>query len=393
VRDAVAAVDVNAIKRYQPSQSKAHELLRRTTAGKRADLRRRDVCPQRVSHTRQSMDDNGLPHEQTNCGLKDDEVRGPANQPKGHNQCRRSRRRMRNIQENHQRSGRGKGERRGQDPGPAQFRDEGRPGMMQSCDPQRCVTAGDTNGVTAQRVPRACRRSRRREEQQERGGPERGKNERGPEDHRQSAEDADTNEAVDEHEQRPLPGQPRSANHVRPHLLLSCLGQQVFQCVSSREDLLELCFGDSEERSLLTRAKARVAPAGAAGQQRLLAHVVELLNMRQDYFVTVSIDGEDLHRTPDDNVSAVACFALSEDERRGRELDDLGDLGKPAELAGIEIAEQSKALEELLAFRRNHDLFRVTGSIKGQQQSNAGRDRTQFAVLIWHVLHLGGFSH
>jgi hypothetical protein len=37
----------------------------------------------------------------------------------------------------------------------------------------------------------------------------------------------------------------------------------------------------------------------------------------------------------------------------------LGELGKRAELAGLEIAEQSQALEELFAFRRNHDSFRV----------------------------------
>jgi len=111
--------------------------------------------------------------------------------------------------------------------------------------------------------------------------------------------------------------------------------------MSSCEDLLELRLGDSEERSLLTRAKARVATAGAAGQQRLLADVVEFLELRQDHFVTVPVDGEDLYRTPDDNVGAVTGFALSEDERRGGELDNLGDLGKRAELAGVEIAEQS----------------------------------------------------
>jgi hypothetical protein len=83
--------------------------------------------------------------------------------------------------------------------------------------------------------------------------------------------------------------------------------------------------------------------------------MVELLELRQDDFVTVPIDGENLHRTPDDNVGAVASFAFSEDERRGGELDDLGDLGKRAELAGLQIAEQSQALEKLLAFLRNHD--------------------------------------
>jgi hypothetical protein len=64
-------------------------------------------------------------------------------------------------------------------------------------------------------------------------------------------------------------------------------------------------------------------------------------------------------RVPDDNVGAVACFAFSKDERRGGELDDLGDLGECAELAGLKIAEQSEAVEDLLAFLRNHDSFRV----------------------------------
>ncbi len=209
--------------------------------------------------------------------------------------------------------------------------------------------------MTAQRVPRTRRRSRGREEHQERGGSKRRKNERRPENLRQPAEDADTDEAVDEHEERPYPRQPRGADHVRTNLLVSCLGQQVFQCLPLRENLLELGPGDSEERGVLTRAKARVATARVAGQQRLLADVVELLELRQDDFVTVPIDGEDLHRAPDDNVGAVAGFAFSEDERRGGELNDLGDLGKLAEFAGLEIAEQRQALEELLALCRNHD--------------------------------------
>ena len=76
----------------------------------------------------------------------------------------------------------------------------------------------------------------------------------------------------------------------------------------------------------------------------MLADVIELLELRQDDFVTVAIDGEYLHRTPDHNVGAVARFAFPEDERRGGELDDLGDLGKRAELASLEIAKQSGAL-------------------------------------------------
>ena len=139
---------------------------------------------------------------------------------------------------------------------------------------------------------------------------------------------------------------------------------------SLREDLLELRFGDSEERSVLTRAKARVATTDPAGQQRLLTYVVELLELRQDHFITVPVDGENLHRTPDDHVGAVAGFAFPEDERRGWELDDLGDRGKRADLAGLEIVEQSQALEELFAFRRIHHSFRLQGQLK---PSKAGR--------------------
>src|SRR5215813_2786364 len=131
--------------------------------------------------------------------------------------------------------------------------------MLQPCHPQCCISADDTDGVTAQRVPWTCRRSRGREEQQESGGSERGKNERRLKNQRQPAEDANTDEAIDEHEERPYTGQPRSADHVRSDLLLSCLGQQVFQCVLLREDLLKLRFGDSEKRCVFTRAKARIA--------------------------------------------------------------------------------------------------------------------------------------
>jgi hypothetical protein len=50
-------------------------------------------------------------------------------------------------------------------------------------------------------------------------------------------------------------------------------------------------------------------------QQRLLANVVELLELRQDDFVTVPIGREDLHRPPNDDIGAVAGFAFSEDKR------------------------------------------------------------------------------
>jgi len=95
--DHVASVIVNANHEVSTEPEEACEPLRPATAGQRADLRRRDAGPQRVSHTGQSIDDDGLSHEQTDCGLKDDEVRGSADQPKGHNQRRRPRRRMRNI--------------------------------------------------------------------------------------------------------------------------------------------------------------------------------------------------------------------------------------------------------------------------------------------------------
>src|SRR5215471_9545439 len=221
------------------------------------------------------------------------------------------------------------------------------------------------NGVTASCVAWARRRSRGREEHQKRDGPKRRKNERRPEEHRKPAKDADTDKAVDEHEERPYAGQSRSADRVRSNLLLSCRGQQVTQCLSLREDLLKLRLGDSQKRGVLTCANACVATAGMTWQQRLLADVIELLELCQDDFVTVPIDGEDLHRTSYDNVSAVAGFAFPEDECRAGELDDLGDLGKLAELASLELAEQSEVLEELFAFRRNHDSFRLIGSIKG----------------------------
>src|SRR5262249_15549256 len=54
------------------------------------------------------------------------------------------------------------------------------------------------------------------------------------------------------------------------------------------------------------RTKARVATAGAAGQQGLFANVVELLKLRQDDFVAIPIDGEDLHRTADKAQSPVS---------------------------------------------------------------------------------------
>jgi len=213
--------------------------------------------------------------------------------------------------------------------------------------------------VTAHRVPWTRRGSRGREEHKERSGPERWKDERRLEEHREPAENTDTDETVDEHEERPEPGQPPRADRVRSDLLLSCRRQQIFQCLSLREDLLELRLGNSKERAVLTRAETRIATAGVAGQQRLLADMAELLELRQNNFVTVAIDCEDFHRTADYNIGAVAGFAFPEDESRRVELGDLGDLSKFAKLASLEIAEQSQALEELFAFRRDHDSLRV----------------------------------
>src|SRR4029077_4949281 len=92
--------------------------------------------------------------------------------------------------------------------------------------------------------------------------------------------------------------------------------------------------------------------------------MVELLEMCQHDFVTVPVDGEDLRRTPDDDVGAVAGFAFPEDQGRGGELGDLGNLGKRAELVSREMAEQREALEELFAFRSNHDSFRVWEALR-----------------------------
>jgi hypothetical protein len=85
--------------------------------------------------------------------------------------------------------------------------------------------------------------------------------------------------------------------------------------VALREDCLELRHRDPEECRLLTSTKARVATAGMVVQQRLLADVFELRELRQDDFVTVPICGEHLNGTANDDISAVAGLALSEDER------------------------------------------------------------------------------
>src|SRR5262249_5791243 len=114
---------------------------------------------------------------------------------------------------------------------------------------------------------------------------------------------------------------------------------------------------DSEKRRVLTRAKARDAASGTARQQRLLTDVAGFLELRQHHFVAVAIRGEDLDRAPHDHIDAVAGFAFPENQRRGRELDDLGGVRENAELVGVEVAEQRQTLEELLAFRRAHDAF------------------------------------
>ena len=101
--------------------------------------------------------------------------------------------------------------------------------------------------------------------------------------------------------------------------------------------------------------------------------------MREDDFVTVPVDGEDPQRPSDHDVSAVASFAFAEDERRGGKLDDLGDLGKFTELACIEIAEQSEALEELFAFHSIIILRYRTHCKRASRRSK--RDVTQRLVV------------
>jgi len=113
-------------------------------------------------------------------------------------------------------------------PGPVEVCHDGWSGILQPCYPQRRVSANEGDSVTAQCVPWTRRRSRGREEHQKRDGPKRGKNERRPEEYRQPAENANTDEAIDEHEERPHTGQSRSANRVRSGLLLSFLRQQLF---------------------------------------------------------------------------------------------------------------------------------------------------------------------
>src|SRR5215472_10913871 len=91
----IADFIVNANHEVSTEPAEAREPLQPATAGQRTNLRCRHVGPERVSHTGQSIDDDRLSNQQTDCRLKDDEVRGSADQPKGHNQRRRPRRRMR----------------------------------------------------------------------------------------------------------------------------------------------------------------------------------------------------------------------------------------------------------------------------------------------------------
>src|SRR5262249_37535177 len=151
------------------------------------------------------------------------------------------------------------------------------------------------------------------------------------------------------HEERPHPRQPRRADRVRPDLVLPRLRQQLLQGVASLDDRLELRLRDSKERRVLARAEARVTAPGTAGQQRLLADVAELLELRGADFAAVAIAGAHLPRPAHGDVGAVARFAFPEDQRRGRDLDDLGEVGERPKLARLELAEQDEALEELLA--------------------------------------------
>jgi hypothetical protein len=94
------------------------------------------------------------------------------------------------------------------------------------------------------------------------------------------------------------------------------------------EYLLEFRLRDAYERGVLTCAKACVATAGVAGQQRLLTDMVERLEFCQDDFVTIPINGENMYRALDDNVGAIAGFTFPEDESRGGESHDSRDFGK-----------------------------------------------------------------
>jgi hypothetical protein len=100
--------------------------------------------------------------------------------------------------------------------------------------------------------------------------------------------------------------------------------------VASGENCLELRPRDPEECRVLTRAKTGVATAGIVLQQRLFTDMFELPELRKDDFVTVPVVGEHLNGASNDDIGTIAGLTLSEDERRIRELDRLGDLGERA---------------------------------------------------------------
>src|SRR5690349_7898660 len=59
-----------------------HEALESPSVGQCADLRRRDAGPDWVSHTGEAIDDDRLHHEQSDAGLKDEQILGPGDYPK-----------------------------------------------------------------------------------------------------------------------------------------------------------------------------------------------------------------------------------------------------------------------------------------------------------------------
>src|SRR5260370_39477359 len=71
---------VNANHEVSTEPKEAREPLQPATAGQRTDLRRRDAGPERVPHAGQPIDDDRLPHEQTDCGLMGDADCWPSDQ-------------------------------------------------------------------------------------------------------------------------------------------------------------------------------------------------------------------------------------------------------------------------------------------------------------------------
>jgi CRP-like cAMP-binding protein len=152
------------------------------------------------------------------------------------------------------------------------------------------------------------------------------------------------------------------------------------------EDTTLLRIPKAEFQKVLTQRHTLKDLLSQTGQQQVRTNMIRTARLARKWALFMFINGfisigilcglAMVFRTPF-IFPSLGAFALSEDERRGRELDDLGDLGKRAEFAGLEIAEQSQTLEESLAFWRNHGSFRVTGSLKGSPTIEGGRVRTR----------------